>query len=523
MKLLKICAAAASTCFLLLCLGGCLGPGSVSVPTDPARDKVTLPTAPAETAQPTEETTLPTADPLEQVEDFIAVVTAEDIALLEQYPNLKKADLTSSTCYAAIAQYMADHPQVEVVYTVSLGGGELPWDTETLTLNDGEFTFDALLENLQYLPKLTGLSLPRTGLSGDQLKALKETYPELALDYTVLLLGTEYPSDTTELDLSFLKPDQAEEAAAALPKLLDLVSVELMKGYSSNLSKADVKLLVDAAPGVSYHYEFTLFTKRVSTADTSLEYTKYVIGNEGVEQIREALDIMPQCTYVKLDNCRIDNEVMAQLREDYRDRGVKVAWRIWFGKYTVMTDTEKIRAVYNVFDTTCHDLRYCEDVKYIDMGHNDTLTDLSWVAYMPNLEIMIASGCAVTDLTGFENCKKLEFLELASCGYLEDLSPLAGCESLKYLNVSYTKVKDLMPLDGLPLERFVCLSPKVPPAEQETFMAIHEDCWTRFLGTQPYGKGWRYDDNGRTYSEIYKKIREIFGYDDMPVEPVKKK
>ena len=508
---------------LLLCLSGCGSPAPV--PADPSQDIVTLPTAAVETqgTQPAEtEATVPTVNPLEQVEDFTAVVTAEDIALLYQYPNLKKADLTGSTCYAAIAQYMADHPNVEVIYTVSLGGGDHPWDAEVLTLSGGDYIFETLLENLQYLPKLTGLTLPQTELTAQQLKALREAYPELTLDYTVMLLGTEYPGNTTELDLSFMTPEQVEDAASVLPKLTELTSVELMKGWGSNLSKADVKQLVDAAPTVSFHYEFTLFTKRVSTADTSLEYVKYVIGNEGVEQIREALDIMPQCTYVKLESCRIDNEVLAQLREDYRERGVKVVWRIWFGKYTAMTDTEKIRAVYNVFDDTCHDLRYCEDVKYIDMGHNDTLSDLSWVGYMPNLEILIVSGCAVKDLSGFENCKKLEFLELASCSYLEDLSPLAGCESLKYLNVSHTKVKDLMPLDGLPLERFVCVRPKVPTAERETFQAIHEDCWVKFSGYE-YGEGWRYDDNGKTYSAIYRKIRDIFGYDDMPVEPVKKK
>ena len=183
-----------------------------------------------------------------------------------------------------------------------------------------------------------------------------------------------------------------------------------------------------------------------------------------------------------------------------------------------MTDQEMIRAVYNVTDDNVHALRYCEGAKYIDMGHNDTLTDLSFVGHMPNLEILIASGCAVKELTGFENCKKLEFLELASCSYLKDITALAGCESLRFLNISYTKVSDLMALDGLPLERFVCLNPKVHPDEQEIFMSIHPDCWTRFLGKQPYGIGWRYDDNGMTYSEYYLKIREIFGYDDMPLE-----
>ena len=65
----------------------------------------------------------------------------------------------------------------------------------------------------------------------------------------------------------------------------------------------------------------------------------------------------------------------------------------------------------------------------------------------------------------------------------------------------------------------------VQDKEQKIFREIHPDCWTTFYyGSQPYGKGWRYDDNGMTYSKIYRKVRDVFGYDDMPqprIEPKK--
>ena len=501
----------------VLCFSGC--GNRLSATTEPP---TTLP--PETTVPPTTMETEPpeTTNPLDLVEDVTVVVTQLDIDQLEDYPNLKKADLTGSTCYDAILSYMEAHPEVEVLYTVTMGDLTIPNTQTELTLEPDSFEYTALLENLPYLPQLTTLTLPHTSLTAEELNAIREVRPDMALDYTVDLLGTEYSLDTAELDLSFLTAAQAEEAAPILAKLTNLEYVELMtSGNRSNLSMEDVKLLVDAAPHINFHYSFYLFGKSVSTTDEKVEYTNVNIGNSGEAQLRAALDIMTGCTYFKLENCKIDNEILAQLREDYRDAGIKIVWRIYFGqygKYSVLTDTELIRAVYNVFDDSCHDLRYCEDAKYIDMGHNGTLTDLSFIGYMPNLEILIASGCAVTDLSGFENCKKLEWLELAGCTYLKDLSPLEGCESLRFLNISGTAVTDLMPLDGLPLERFVCLNPKVPPAEQEIFMSIHGDCWTRFLGSQPYGIGWRYDDNGKTYSEYYLKIREIFGYDNMPLE-----
>ena len=162
-------------------------------------------------------------------------------------------------------------------------------------------------------------------------------------------------------------------------------------------------------------------------------------------------------------------------------------------------------------------MKYLEDVKYMDLGHNEYLTDFSFVGYMPELEVLIGSGSAVKDLSGIENCKKLTWLELASCLKLDNIEPLAGCEGLKYLNISYTKVKDLSPLDALKLERFVYLSPKASTKEQNTFLTIHPkaECITVFYGySQPYGYGWRYDDNGKTMFWYYKDvIREVFEYD----------
>ncbi len=505
MKLLRIVFLAFSLT-LLLC--GC-GVRTTAEPTLPP-ETVTLPTRPTE---PTE-----TVDPRELVEELTLAAKIEDFVTFEQYPNLKRLDLTGSTCYEAILDYMAYHPEVEVLYSVAFGDQTIPNTQTSLTLEPDTFDAPGLLECLTYLPQLTSLTLPQTTLTAQELDAIRAVRPDLTIDYTVVLLGKEYDLSTTELDLSFLKKDQLEAVAPALAKLTSLESVELMtKGNQSKLSQEDVKVLVDAAPHIQFHYSFTLFGKPVSTTDERIEYKNVDIGNEGEAQLRSALDILTGCSYFKLENCKIDSEILAQLREEYRDRGTKIVWRIYFGKYSVLTDTEKIRAVYNVFDTTCSELRYCEDVKYIDMGHNDTLTDLSFIGHMPNLEILIASGCAVKDLSGFENCKKLEWLELANCSYLEDITPLEGCESLRFLNLSYTRVKDLMPLDGLPLERFVCVGPKVPPKEQEMFMSIHPDCWTKFLGSQPYGVGWRYDD-AQTYSEYYRKIRDIFGYDNMVVD-----
>lgn len=482
-----------------LCLGGC---GNQTASQSPADAVV--------------ETTMdPTEASAALVEHLSLVVTEADFLGLEDYPNLKTLDLTGSTCYAAIDRYIKFHPQVQVTYTVSMGAKEVDPYLEELSLSQGEYTYEAVMENLQYLHNLKKLNLSHVSFTKEELDQLSETYPDVEITYSVILFGQEYPSETEQLDLSFLTKQQLPEAARAINLLPNLKFVELMGSGTSQLDKKDVKVLVDAAPETNFHYTFTLFGKEISTNDQVVEFNGQSIGNEGEPELREALSIMTGCESFRLIDCGIDNKVLAQLREEFPR--TKVVWKVKFGKYSAMTDTDTIRAVYNVFDDTCYNMRYCNEVKYMDLGHNDTLTDFSFVGFMPDLEILIISGSAVQDLSGFENCKKLEFLEMASCLKLKDLSPLAGCENLKQLNISYTKVTDLAPLDGLPLERFMSIHTPVPAAEQKIFQQVHPDCWTTFYyGNQPFGKGWRYDDNGVTYSKMYKKVREVFDLDSIP-------
>lgn len=293
----------------------------------------------------------------------------------------------------------------------------------------------------------------------------------------------------------------------------NLTEAELMKADgTSAFTMADVKALQDAFPEVSFRYSFELFGKTVSTTDERIEYEDIPIGNEGEAEIRAALDILSGCTYFKLDDCGIDSEVMASIRDDYPD--TKVVWRVHVDYFNMLTDEEMLRVTHRLTDDLVGELKYCTDAKYVDFGHNSKLTDFSFVAYMPKLEIVIASGSPVEDISAFANCPNLEWLELAFCGNVKDLSSLSELKNLKYLNVSSTQVKDLSPLDNVKLERFSCMLNKISKAEQDNFIEKHPDCLYRFKGKQPYGYPWRYDDYGYTYFEYYARMREIFRYDD---------
>ena len=462
-----------------------------------------------------------TDDP-KAAKELTMVVTADTISQLDQYPNLKKVDLTGSTCYQELAAYAAAHPEVEVIYTVDLGDVQVSSTRADVTLTDGSYDYDTLLSNLKYLPKVTKLSLPATRLNAVQVDALRGAYPNVSVSCTIRLNGVELGPDTTELNLGVLTSDQVDAYAEKLGLLPNLQKVDLMTADGKcNLSLADVKKLQSAAPEAQFSFAFELFGQTISTSAEKVEFVDVKIGNEGEQAIRDALDMLPNCTYFKLDNCGLDNEVMANIRDDYPN--TKIVWRVFQTNKnrSWLTDTEVMRAVYGINDKNSDFLKYCTEVKYMDLGHNTEMVDISFCAYMPNLEIAILSGSPIKDLTPLANCKKLEFLELAWCGHITDVSPLAACDSLKYLNIGHTSIKNVESLKGLKLEQlsFVNSGNKVgmTEAKWKEIQAMFPDCWITYNPLKnstatPYGKGWRYN-NDNTYTACYKKVREVFGYD----------
>lgn len=493
----------------LLCLSGCGAAGSKGENTPADAPAVTTP----DQATPKQDPEGETMDPA-SIEHLALVVEAKDLWDLLDYPNLKTVNLSGSTCYDAILDFMDKNPQLQVTYAVDVGGTWISSQEGAIILENGSFDCDTLLANLKYLPVLTSVTLPETNLVNTQVEAIRQAYPDLTVRCSVNILGTLYDADTTRMDLSALTSEQVDEVIPKLGLLGNLTEVELMReNGTSALTLADVAKLQDCAPNTTFLYSFSLYGKTLHTTDEEIVYVEHSIGNEGEAKIREALEVLDNCKRFVLDDCGLDNEVLAGIREDFRGK-TKVVWRVWIGDLTILTDKETFRAVYCIFDDNCHDLRYCEDIRYMDIGHNDTLTDLSFVGYMPNLEVLIASGCQAKSIPGVENCKKLVWLELVNCFYFNDISNFDGLESLKYLNLSGTNVKEFLSLDGLPLERFCYLSPKASAAEQNAFKEIHPGCLTRFYGSQPYGYGWRYDDNGYTFFWYYKDvIREVFNYD----------
>ena len=433
-----------------------------------------------------------------------------DLELLAYFPQLRSIDATACHNYDLLEQLVATCPNAEVIYEISVGERAFAPDTTELTLAPGDFDFDQLMANLTFLPQVTTIRFEETTLSLDQLAALAEAYPNAAVSYSVAMAGKVYEMDTTEVDLSAMTSEEISGILTQMAMLPGINTVELMKADgTSNLTLVDVQMLQETLPETTFHYTFEFFGKTLSTETERVEFANIKIGNENLDFVRQALDVMDNCTYMLLDNCRFSNKALAELRDDYRDR-TKIVWRVWFGGGSCLTDAEVIRSTFDLIDDNCHDLVYCEDVRFIDFGHNEYLDACEFVRGMPNLEFIILSGAPIKDLSPFENCKKLKNLEIAFCHYITDLSPLANCESLEMINIGATQVKDLSPLDDLNITMLMASGGKVSYAEQQRFAQVHPDCWATYRGNQ-YGSGWRYDKDNKPLP-WYQEIADHFGY-----------
>ena len=472
-----------------------------------------------------------------ETEELAIVLTAEDLALLDEFTALRSVDLSGSTCYADFLAWAQAHPEVDVRYTVSFPGGHTAdWDVEELELPGiGSAEAAEAASLLAYLPKLKAIDLGSeaggASLTGADIELLRQAAPAASVRYSFSLAGQSVRLTDETLDLSALGHEEAAKAAGLLPCLQDLTYVDLGGEGENSLTWEDIGTLQAACPEADFAYSFSLYGKSLTTLDETLDFNHIRMDDRG-EAVRSILPYMQKCRYLDMDFCGVSNEDMAAIRDEFP--GIKVVWRIWFGtNYSVRTDVEKILASRpgvggTVYDADADILKYCTDVKYLDLGHNEVITDISFAASMPNLEVFVIAMNPITDLTPLMSCPHLEYLELNST-QVSDLSPLSGLTELRHLNIgNCPNVSDISPLYGLTgLERLWigCIDP-VPPEQVEIMRGAAPDCDIDTEVYDPTAGRWRilglterakaiYAETGWIEWELhprYELLREQFGY-----------
>ncbi len=380
-------------------------------------------------------------------------------------------------------------------------------------------------DELSKLDELEGLTA--ADLRGSdcykEIYAWAQAHPEISVRYTVPLPnGSSVTNEIAALNMTELKHEDVDaliEAASCLP---NLSSIELGKSRE-DFGWEDVAAIREAFPELKISYFGDVYGVEVSLDTKSLDL-KYIQVEDGGAEVKAALRCLTELEYLDMDSCGLSNEEMASIRDQFPD--VEVVWRVWFGDcYSVRTDVERILASKPsvggmLTPENSQALKYCTKVKYLDLGHNEYLSDVSFLEYMPDLEVCILAMDWFSDLSPIAGCTKMEYLEIQTT-YITDISPLANLTNLEHLNIcnlTEAELLDLSPLFGLTkLERlWIGGWTRVDRQQVEELQEIIPDCEINTSAGDPTEGHWRYVDlNLDTWVYVqhprYIELRKQFG------------
>ena len=398
----------------------------------------------------------------------VSELTKKDISVLAYFEALTTLDARDCTDYALLQQVKKTYPQLEVRYQVSINGTSYPHDAAVLALTGITEEELALLE---YLPALTEVQVSGSS-EGSDMESLKELCQKRGIAFLVMLGGEGRTQDTTELQLESTT-DAELELLSLLPNLTK-VHIKAPQAQAQTLLQA-----VEELPKTAITWEKEVFGMLLSSDTKELDLTA-AISEEGakayehaktisihgerdettwlfpydedyplpemeeqtaqlIATVQENLAYFPNMETLFMGGAILDNEAMAAFREEMRE-SYKVVWTVRCGSMVARTDTPYFMPtkyhVYYFQDHESDNLKYCEDMICVDLGHM-AIKHIEWAAYMPKLQYLILAHSDVRSIEPLRNCKELKFLEVDSSA-VKDFSPLLDCTKLEDLNVGDT-------------------------------------------------------------------------------------
>ena len=375
----------------------------------------------------------------------VTSLTAEDVKALAHLSQLKTVHAESCTDYDQLMTLKETCPKVKVTYTVTLGGEAYDGDSAKIDVSSiasGE------IEQLQYFRNLT--TVVAHGGKGQDFSELRQYCRNREITFCVSLGGTEVPADETAVTVEGITDDDLE----VLGCLENLKKLHLV---APTASAESILALPDGYPQAEVSWEVTICGETFTSTDTPEEIDLSDAEITSLEAVETAMAYLPDAQKLILGVCGVDNpdwgnsksklaasEIKNEDLAAYRDRvreDYKVVWTVRLGpSIALRTDADNFMpnhfGVGQLPDSYAYNLRYCEDMVCLDVGHM-TLTDISFVEYMPNLKYLILAWTEVQYIEPIRTCKNLIWLELDnSC--IRDYSPLVDCTALEDLNIGRT-------------------------------------------------------------------------------------
>jgi Leucine-rich repeat (LRR) protein len=315
------------------------------------------------------------------------------------------------------------------------------------------------------------------------------------LDFQICL-GTEIiPLDAKEVTVSAITDAQLD----LLPFFLNLKKLHVQQPEASAQKLLELQ---KKHPAVTITWEQAVcgqvFSSTVEEID--LSGTK----NIRLEDMDQQLAYFPKAKLVFLGECGLDNALLAAHREQARDR-YKLVWTVSCGsKLKTRTDATTFMPVrehvYYFNDEEAYNLRYCEDMICIDIGHM-SISNIDFVEYMPNLQYLILAHTQLQYIDPISTCKNLKFLEL-DWSPVRDLTPLQGCTALEDLNLGKVYA-DFTPIGEMSWLKNLWMVECSTAARYKMTQAL-PDTKVMVTGAATVANGWRSLEN-------YYAMRDLLG------------
>ena len=414
-----------------------------------------------------------------------------DLEKVAELQNLKILDLRGTGLTSEQYDWLREElPDCEIRWMI-------PFQGQYYHQTDSELTISAItheeMGQLAYFEELQAIdATAMTDL--EMVMTLKAAYPEVAVIYQVAIAGQVLPMDAASLTVENGDVNELMAQLAYLPQVVDITFTGVTP---DNGTIAELKA---AYPNITCHWNFTFFGQDVTSDTTEIDLSGIKMGS--VEELEAGLQYFNGLQKVVMCDTGLPSEEIDALWKRHPE--TRFVWNVKIGKFWIRTDATTLMPFqygYNgtkgirLYDKDCTEMKYLVDMVCMDFGHMG-IQDVSFLAYMPNLEYLIIADAPVTDISAMANLKKLKYLEAFLCN-IYDISPLLGCTALEDINLSNNPIQDITVLGEIETLNNIWISGREWPYEQKQELnAAKPDA--KIVYYQDVGstsKGWRSLDN----------------------------
>ena len=427
----------------------------------------------------------------------VTMLLQEDLKNIVYFFDLETIDGRGCREYDLLTELKAMHPELDVIYTVTIGDREYRENTQELQLKNGEEA--QLLNMLSYLPDLKSVN----AVGCTDYVSLAQIYsarPAINLQYQIPVGGESFAGNSSQITVNTADIPALGDAIPLFPYLTDVTVTGLTE------DKESVYQLMCDFPDIKFHWSFEIFG-----VETDSDAKTLILSNikmENTEEVENSLKYFYHLERVEMCECGISSEEMDALGKRHPE--IRFVWTISIGVGKLRTDATAFipyKIGYDINhplnDSQVQELKYCIDMECLDLGHM-RMTDVSFLNYMPKLRFLILADIIVEDFSPIVNLTELVYLELF-WSQLDDVNMLMNMKKLECLNIGWTELKNPELLKEMTwLKRLWVARVGTTYKELQEIKSALPDTYVYIDSMHPTEGGWRNCDR-------YYEMRDLLG------------